>query len=113
METSIFGAFEKFDFENDKTYKNGLLSINQEDSLKTRHFYFTKTVGSFDLEAYILFKSKPKQPEPKKDLTFSEIMAMVKAGKEIPGVKTIPDVQLGLGKSSTSTLNLPKKPWES
>jgi Family of unknown function (DUF5572) len=105
----IYKQFDQFDFENDGNYQAGLVTINAKDSIETRHFFFSKTVCSFDLHAYLVQKSAVKQP---KELSFGDIMEMVKAGKEIPGVRVIPDIQLGLEKASTSTLDLPKKPWE-
>lgn len=45
-------------------------------------------------------------------LSFEEVIAYVAQGKEVPGIKQIPKVTLGMDKASTSQAEVRKKPWE-
>lgn len=41
-----------------------------------------------------------------------EVVALLQANKPIPGIKDIPEVELGIEKSSLSELSVRRKPWE-
>lgn len=45
-------------------------------------------------------------------LTYSEVMDYILQGKQIPGVKDIPDTTLGLEAGSEAKQPTRKKPWE-
>lgn len=51
-----------------------------------------------------------ENPEP--TLTYSEVMDYILKGKQIPGVKEIPDTTLGLEAGSEAKQPTRKKPWE-
>ncbi|KAI8913250.1 hypothetical protein EDD86DRAFT_103222 [Gorgonomyces haynaldii] len=106
MET--FESFEKYDFENDQAFQQGLTLLPKSDDpdfmLKTKHFYYSKYVAQFDLQEYKQYKQQPKK------LSFQEIMEKVSKGEEIPGIRQIP---LVLQESKAEAVMEPiKKPWE-
>ena len=47
-----------------------------------------------------------------KTLSLEEIVEHVAQGKEVPGIKKIPKVTLGMDQASTSQAEVRKKPWE-
>ncbi|KAJ2820865.1 hypothetical protein IWW50_004888, partial [Coemansia erecta] len=74
------------------------------------------------LDAYQRWKSANPDTRPplrgnedSKDMlcspSFAEVVQMIASGKEIPGIRDIPD-QLSEEQPSESTLRAPPKPWE-
>lgn len=45
-------------------------------------------------------------------LSMEEVVALLRENKPVPGIKEIPDVELGLEKSSPSKMSVRRKPWE-
>ncbi|CAO3644279.1 unnamed protein product [Cunninghamella blakesleeana] len=140
-DTEAFLAFKKYDFDNDEKFKAGLANIlkNQEGSKedileKAKWFYYTKFVEAFDFEAYKEWKKEEggieeeKEKDTKKEsvytttvdgekitvppkFSFQEIVEMIETGKEIPGIRQIPN-QLNEGTPSQPKLSARPKPWE-
>jgi hypothetical protein len=61
---------------------------------------------AFDFDAFLRYK----ETVPPR-LSFKQVMALVEAGKPVPGIKQIPDIVLS-GKESTAEQAPRKKPWE-
>jgi hypothetical protein len=111
--TETFKQFKAYQFDKDEKYLSGLKSLQQPDSLQTRHFYYCKFIQSFDLNEFLNSQeSKGKEPISEK-LSFEQIMEMIKRGEDIPGIRQIPDTVYDSTKASTSSLKSIKKPWES
>jgi len=51
---------------------------------------------------------EPERPE----LSLAEVVALVSEDKPVPGIKEVPDVQLGMQNSSPATQTVRRKPWE-
>lgn len=51
-------------------------------------------------------------PPLSKQLSYEELVDLISSGKEVPGIRQIPDTVLGHDASSTATADRPKKPWE-
>ncbi|KAI8895605.1 hypothetical protein BC833DRAFT_529238 [Globomyces pollinis-pini] len=110
---SKFQAFENYDFANDNQYQEGLRTLKKQDDLPLRYFYYTKFHDQFDLNNYNTWKESliNKVNDEPKALTFNEIMELVQSGKEVPGIRTIPNICHTDGQSH-ATLIPKKKPWE-
>ncbi|KAI9033676.1 hypothetical protein CLU79DRAFT_724863 [Phycomyces nitens] len=118
---ATFEAFSKYDFENDTRFQSGVSSlmnryknesISSDDVLeRAQWFYYTKFVEPFDLEAFREWKEKQVADQAPKRFTFQELVEMIETGKEVPGIKQIPNT-LNEGKPSQPKLSVRRKPWE-
>ncbi|KAL0082425.1 hypothetical protein J3Q64DRAFT_1720622 [Phycomyces blakesleeanus] len=121
---ATFEAFSKYDFDNDTRFQSGVSSlmnrykkesIDSDDILeRAQWFYYTKFVEPFDLDAFREWKAKKEADvdQEQKRFTFQELVEMIETGKEIPGIKQIPNT-LNEGTPSQPKLNVRRKPWES
>ncbi|KAL7752008.1 hypothetical protein RI367_002536 [Sorochytrium milnesiophthora] len=102
---------ETYDFDNDAEFRSGLEMVlaklsdsaseqdRQRARQQARHFYYQKSD-----------QTSSELPYPK---TFHEVMELVLAGKEVPGIQTIPDHILSTDTPREAALAPRKKPWES
>jgi hypothetical protein len=134
----IYQAFEAYSFEQDQKYQSGAQSLGG-DSLKARHFYYSKFETPFDINKYIEWQQTSKNTDEllaenalnykklnvhnhekpvvielgekvENGLSFQEIIAKVQKGEQIAGIKEI-DLQVhSLGSKSSAQPR--KKPWE-
>eukprot|EP00039_Didymoeca_costata_P015069 m.251396 g.251396 ORF g.251396 m.251396 type:complete len:396 (-) comp16148_c0_seq19:2276-3463(-) len=136
----VFVLFENYDFESDATFLKGLSTVQQSTSkvpedkekwmLQAKAFYFSKCIAPFNLLEYLSWKTSSKKqvtksmgasvastPLEKKvdgepSLSFTEVMELVKAGKEVPGVRKVSVAVAESDTPSESKTDKPKKPWE-
>ncbi|KAJ2449641.1 hypothetical protein EV183_004783 [Coemansia sp. RSA 2336] len=109
---AIFQQFDSYDFDNDKEFQDGLQKlseISKPDMDAAKAFYFSRKVSPIDVAEYT--KWKAKQKEAPHSLSFAEVVQMIAAGQEIPGIQEIPD-KLNQEQPSESKLSAPPKPWE-
>lgn len=59
-EEEIYQAFESYSFEEDQKYQSGVQSLGGE-SLKTRHFYYSKFHAPFDIDKYLQWQQRKKE----------------------------------------------------
>ncbi|KAI7876230.1 hypothetical protein K492DRAFT_151941 [Lichtheimia hyalospora FSU 10163] len=100
---------------------------------RAKWFYYNKFIQAFDFEGYQEWKSKDDTSEKKqveqqseddkeKDskennddkppkFTFQELVEMIESGKEIPGIRQIPN-KLNEGTPSEPKMPVRRKPWE-
>ncbi|KAJ1668739.1 hypothetical protein EV178_000002 [Coemansia sp. RSA 1646] len=136
----MFKAFEAYDFENDLAFQTGLKSIpNNSDPRvleQAKIFYYSKAVAPLNSTEYTGWKAANvdnsdegnrigSHPDPNDaqrlpeagipgapySASFAEVVDMIVKGKEIPGIRDIPD-KLNDQKPSESTSKAPPKPWE-
>ncbi|KAF2671732.1 hypothetical protein BT63DRAFT_384280, partial [Microthyrium microscopicum] len=129
MSGQVFESVDSFNYSEDPEFQFGLSSIlrhaqtkeqSNELELKARCFYYTRKTGTpVDFEAYKSWKQAHPQAEEMEgdenetnpSFTYAEIIDMIQTGKDIPGIKDIPDTVLDV-EASTSTKEKRRKPWE-
>ncbi|KAJ2550912.1 hypothetical protein EV175_003888 [Coemansia sp. RSA 1933] len=142
--SSVFAAFEAYDFENDASFQTGLKSIpNNADPHvleQAKAFYYSKTVAPLNTADYADWKkathtdttqmedtaaldgrsgtntaverlAETSIPGAPYSASFAQVVDMIVKGKEIPGIRDIPD-KLNDQTPSKSTTKAPPKPWE-
>ncbi|CDH50842.1 hypothetical protein RO3G_04467 [Lichtheimia corymbifera JMRC:FSU:9682] len=102
---------------------------------RAKWFYYNKFIQAFDFEGYQKWKSQDdtsskeevqqeqQQPDHSKEkdtkenddkppkFTFQELVEMIESGKEIPGIRQIPN-KLNDGTPSEPKMPVRRKPWE-
>lgn len=87
---------------------------------KAKRFYFKRQYGELvdmdEYQSWVLENNleEKKEEDPAmaiKKLTYNELAELILSGKEIPGIRDIPDVVLE-NEGSTLVLKERKKPWE-
>jgi len=129
-----FEKFEKYDWEEDSVYQQGIASIlskygpESDAAQKARFWYFSKYVEPIDVAQYQAWKSRTSQEAsestatqpatealeeegPRYPKTFFELCDMLAKGIPIPGIRQIPD-KLADGEPSQPSLPPARKPWE-
>lgn len=127
-----YQQFQKYDFENDGAFQQGLNTIMQniqaaeqdQESVKlnAQLFYYNKHHGTqLDLQGYQSWRNNQESStnsgisqDDQKALpnSYNDIVEMILSGKPIPGIKEIPNTVLGEEASSESSATERKKPWE-
>lgn len=134
----VYLQFEAFDFENED-FKNGLENVyesyldhvNQNNDgkineivteikpeekqrleIQAKTFYFCQQTGNIlNIEDYEEWKKTRETAEPEYSSNYQELVELILAGKEIPGIKQIPDTVLE-GETTEHKAEVRKKPWE-
>ncbi|KAH3676389.1 hypothetical protein WICMUC_002020 [Wickerhamomyces mucosus] len=91
----------------------------QRLEIQAKTFYFCSQTGNIlNIEDYEEWKSNLLEPkveeiteEPEYSSNYQNVVELIVNGKEVPGIKQIPDTVLE-GTSSESKLPERKKPWE-
>lgn len=80
--------------------------------MQAKTFYFCQQTGNImNIEDYEEWKTTKDNAEPEYSSNYQELVELILAGKEIPGIKQIPDTVLE-GQSSAHVSEVRKKPWE-
>ncbi|CCH45042.1 hypothetical protein BN7_4620 [Wickerhamomyces ciferrii] len=80
--------------------------------IQAKTFYFCQQTGNIlNIEDYEEWKSNQLNAEPEYSSNYQELVELIIAGKEVPGIKQIPDTVLE-GQTSQHVAQERKKPWE-
>lgn len=80
--------------------------------MQAKTFYFCQQSGNImNIEDYEEWKTAKDNAEPEYSSNYQELVELILAGKEVPGIKQIPDTVLE-GQSSAHVSEVRKKPWE-
>ncbi|AOW00955.1 hypothetical protein B0I72DRAFT_136295 [Yarrowia lipolytica] len=133
-------TIETYNFDSDPEFNNGLnvllanagTTLEEENKkeqesghkseliIKAKEFYLnrinsrqqqqgtTQTEAAASGEPTITYSDPPLT----KQLSYEELVDLISSGKEVPGIRQIPDTVLGHDASSAATTDRPKKPWE-
>ncbi|KAG5362002.1 hypothetical protein CJU90_3475 [Yarrowia sp. C11] len=134
-------TIETYNFDSDAEFNNGLnvllanagTTLEEENKkeqesgnkseliTKAKEFYLNRinsrqqqqgttqsTEAAASTEPTITYSDPPLT----KQLSYEELVDLISSGKEVPGIRQIPDTVLGHDASSAATADRPKKPWE-
>ncbi|KAG5367220.1 hypothetical protein CJU89_1674 [Yarrowia sp. B02] len=127
-------TIETYNFESDPEFNTGLNTLltnagtsleeeqkkeqqsGQQSELitKAKQFYLNR-INSKQQEASTAANEPTitySDPPLTKQLSYEELVDLISSGKEVPGIRQIPDTVLGHDASSAATADRPKKPWE-
>lgn len=84
----------------------------QRLEIQAKTFYFCQQTGNIlNIEDYEEWKKTRETAEPEYSSNYQELVELILAGKEIPGIKQIPDTVLE-GETTEHKAEVRKKPWE-
>ncbi len=84
----------------------------QRLEIQAKTFYFCQQTGNIlNIEDYEEWKKNRETAEPEYSSNYQELVELILAGKEIPGIKQIPDTVLE-GETTEHKAEVRKKPWE-
>lgn len=130
--TTTMQTTETYDFDADPDFNTGLntllanagTTLEEENKkeretgqksdliVKAKEFYLNRLNSRQDQKTAAEPTITYSDPPLTKQLSYEELVDLISSGKEVPGIRQIPDTVLGHDAASTQTADRPKKPWE-
>lgn len=114
---NVFESYlDQINQNNDGKINEIVTEIKQEEKsrleIQAKTFYFCQQTGNIlNIEDYEEWKKNRETAEPEYSSSYQELVELILAGKEIPGIKQIPNTILE-GETTEQKAQVRKKPWE-